>query len=84
MGVGAHDVVERSSTYDTWVVRRRFVARIRALLDAQELESAWQGFMDTSFGEQHDVQVAHRYALFFVVPVLRESYIRAGHLRTCV
>jgi hypothetical protein len=73
MGVGTDDVVERSSTFDTWVARRRFVTRIHALLDAQELESACEGFMHTHFGEQPDVQVSHRYVLFFVVPVLHES-----------
>ena len=31
MGVGPQDVVQRASTYDMWVTRRRFVSRIHAL-----------------------------------------------------
>jgi hypothetical protein len=63
MGVGPQDVVERTSTYDVWVTRRRFVSRIHALLDAStEDQVTW--FTATNFGADHDEHVKSRSSAY--------------------
>ena len=63
MGVGPQDVVERASTHDMWVTRRRFVSRIHALLDASTEEQV-ACFTEKTFGEDHDELVKNRASAY--------------------
>jgi hypothetical protein len=63
MGVGPQDYVERASTYDMWVTRRRFVSRIHALLDASTDEQVtW--ITEKNFGADRDELVKSRASAY--------------------
>jgi hypothetical protein len=93
MGVAAHDVVQRASTYEVWITRRRFVSRIHALLDAST-EEQFEWFANTNFGAADErfisrssaylrmVSVEHANAQVPLLLALQNSQPQPGPRRT--